>query len=96
MGKKPTSAIHTYDLPEINAVLAKEDTVQLIPGPNGTVKIVHIKRKIIKTVQNECVPPICSTCTEKEECIESAGNGRLIECTFFGKMQDYVQNCAGE
>lgn len=55
MNKKPVSAIHADDLPEINAVLAKEDTVNLIPGPNGTVKIVHIKRKIVKTVQgNDC------------------------------------------
>lgn len=57
MGKsKQASAITAADLPEINAVLAKEDTVNLIPGPNGTVKIVHIKRKIVKTTQgSDCV-----------------------------------------
>lgn len=55
MSKKQVSAISTDDIPDINAVLAKEDTVNLIPGPNGTVKIVHIKRKIVKTVQgNDC------------------------------------------
>ena len=55
MSKKQVSAISAKDIPEINAVLAKEDTVNLTPGPNGTVKIIHIKRKIVKTVQgNDC------------------------------------------
>ncbi len=34
-------------------VLMKGDRVELIPGPNGTVKIIHIKRKIVKTVQGK-------------------------------------------
>ena len=55
VGKKAVSAITSEDIPEINAVLAKEDTVNLVPGANGSVKIVHIKRKIVKTVQgNDC------------------------------------------
>lgn len=55
MSKKIPSKITAADLPEINSVLAKQDTVNLIPGPNGSVKIVHIKRKIVKTVQgNDC------------------------------------------
>lgn len=39
----------------IEAVLAKGDRVELIPGPNGTVKIIHIKRKTIKSERiKEC------------------------------------------
>lgn len=33
----------------IKRVLAKGDRVELIPGPNGSVKIIHIKRKTVKT-----------------------------------------------
>ena len=33
----------------IKAILDKGDRVELIPGPNGSVKIIHIKREIIKT-----------------------------------------------
>ncbi len=33
----------------IEAVLAKGDRVELIPGPHGSVKIIHIKRKTVKT-----------------------------------------------
>lgn len=55
MKNKQVSAICADDIPEINAILAKQDTVNLTPGPNGTVKIIHIRRKIVKTVQgNDC------------------------------------------
>ena len=55
MKSKPVSSICENDIPEINAILAKQDTVNLTPGPNGTVKIIHIRRKIVKTVQgNDC------------------------------------------
>ena len=33
----------------IESVLAKGDRVELIPGPNDSVKIIHIKRKTVKT-----------------------------------------------
>lgn len=33
----------------IKSVLAKGDRVELIPGPNNSVKVIHIKRKTIKT-----------------------------------------------
>ena len=39
----------------IEAVLAKGDRVELIPGPNGSVKVIHIKRKTVKTeLVKEC------------------------------------------
>lgn len=39
----------------IDAVLAKGDRVELIPGPNGSVKVIHIKRKTVKTeLVKEC------------------------------------------
>lgn len=31
------------------SILAKGDRVELIPGPNGAVKVLHIKRKLVKT-----------------------------------------------
>ena len=56
MSNKPASEITADDLPAINAILAKQDTVNLTPGPNGTVKIIHIRRKIVKTTQGKaCV-----------------------------------------
>lgn len=33
----------------IEAMLAKGDRVELIPGPDGSVKIIHIKRKTVNT-----------------------------------------------
>lgn len=33
----------------IESVLAKGDRVELIPGPDDSVKIIHIKRKTVKT-----------------------------------------------
>lgn len=39
----------------IESVLAKGDRVELIPGPNDSVKIIHIKRKTVKTERiKEC------------------------------------------
>lgn len=35
----------------IEKVLSKGDRVELIPGPNDSVKIIHIKREVIKTEQ---------------------------------------------
>lgn len=40
----------------IEAVIEKGDRVELIPGPNGTVKVIHIKRKIVKTGQEKDCP----------------------------------------
>lgn len=31
----------------IESILSKGDRVELIPGPNGTVKVIHIKRKTV-------------------------------------------------
>ncbi len=52
------SAVTVDDLPAINTVIAKGDRVEIGPGPNGTVKIVHIKRKFIKSGQGKG----CSKC----------------------------------
>lgn len=40
----------------IEAVLSKGDRVELIPEPGNSVKILHIKRKIIKTGQEKDCP----------------------------------------
>ena len=42
----------------INRILEKGDRVELIPGPENSVKIIHIKRKIVKTGQEKD----CSKC----------------------------------
>lgn len=33
----------------IESILAKDDRVELIPLPNGGVKIIHIRRSVVKT-----------------------------------------------
>jgi len=53
---KAISAVTADDLPAINTVIAKGDRVEIGPGPNGTVKIVHIKRKFIKSGQAKDCP----------------------------------------
>lgn len=53
---KAVSVVTAEDLPSINAVIAKGDRVEIGPGPNGTVKIVHIKRKFIKSGQGKDCP----------------------------------------
>ena len=40
----------------IEAVLAKGDRVEVIPGPNDSVKVLHIKRKIVNTGQEKGCP----------------------------------------
>lgn len=37
------------DLPYINAIVRKGDRAEVGPGPNGTVKISHVKRTIVKS-----------------------------------------------
>lgn len=37
------------DLPYINAIVKKGDRAEVGPGPNGTVKISHVKRTIVKS-----------------------------------------------
>jgi len=59
MNNKTTKAVGVVtldDIPTINAVIAKGDRVEIGPGPNGTVKIVHIKRKFIKSGQGKDCP----------------------------------------
>lgn len=38
---KPVSAITADDIPAINAILAKEDSVWIQPYKNGDTKILH-------------------------------------------------------
>lgn len=47
--KKPVSAATVDDLPVINAIIAKGDRAEVGPGPNGSIKISHIKRVIVKS-----------------------------------------------
>lgn len=37
----------------IVSVLAKGDRVELIPGPDNSIKVIHIKRKIVKPEQGK-------------------------------------------
>lgn len=40
----------------IEAILSKGDRVELIPGPNSSVKVIHIKRKTVKAEHiKECL-----------------------------------------
>lgn len=47
--KKPVSEATVDDLPIINAIIAKGDRAEVGPGPNGTIKISHVRRKIVKS-----------------------------------------------
>lgn len=47
--KKPVSAATVDDLLIINAIIAKGDRAEVGPGPNGTVKISHVKRTVVKS-----------------------------------------------
>lgn len=47
--KKQTGRLTEADLPAINAIIAKGDRAEVGPGPNGTVKISHVKRVIVKS-----------------------------------------------
>lgn len=49
MSKKPNYHLTAHHITAVEAVLSKGDRVELIPGPEGTVKILHIKRQIVKT-----------------------------------------------
>lgn len=42
-----------HNIKAAESVLAKGDRVELIPGPNGSVKIIHIKRQIVKIGQEK-------------------------------------------
>lgn len=46
---KPIPTATVDDLPTINAIIAKGDRAEIGPGPNGTVKISHVKRVIVKS-----------------------------------------------
>jgi len=37
------------DLPYINAIVRKGDRAEVGPGANGTIKISHVKRTIVKS-----------------------------------------------
>lgn len=40
----------------VESVLSKGDRAELIPGPNGTVKVLHIRRTIVNTGQEADCP----------------------------------------
>lgn len=37
------------DLPYINAIVRKGETVEIRPGPDNTAKIMEVKRKFVNT-----------------------------------------------
>lgn len=41
--------VRLEDLPYINTVVRRGDTVEIRPGPDSTAKIMEVKRKFIKT-----------------------------------------------
>lgn len=46
---KTNGPVTEADLPYINAIVRKGDRAEVGPGPNGTVKISHVKRTIVKS-----------------------------------------------
>lgn len=42
-----TGRVTISDLEHINAIIRKGDRVEIGPGPNGSIKIMQIKRKIV-------------------------------------------------
>lgn len=46
---KPIPTATVDDLPIINSIIAKGDQAEVGPGPNGTIKISHVKRTIVKS-----------------------------------------------
>lgn len=46
---KPVPTATVDDLPLINAIIAKGDRAEVGPGPNGAIKISHVKRVIVKS-----------------------------------------------
>lgn len=53
MDKKIYSKITAADLPAINEVLARENTVNIVPTANGGTRISEILRKTIKITRGE-------------------------------------------
>lgn len=45
--------LNQEEIQSIEEVLAKGDRVELIPGPDHSVKILHIKRQIVKAEQKK-------------------------------------------
>lgn len=37
------------DIKSAEAVLSKGDRVELVPGPDGEVKVLHVRRKVVKS-----------------------------------------------
>lgn len=56
--KKKQIAYHltAHHINAVEAILSKGDRVELIPGPSGAVKILHIKRQVVKTGLEEKSP----------------------------------------
>lgn len=49
MDEKATGPVTVADLPYINNVVRKGETVEIRPGPGDTAKIMQVKRKFINT-----------------------------------------------
>lgn len=41
----------------IEAILSKGDRAEVLPGPNGTVKVIHIKRQVTVDTGKLISPP---------------------------------------
>jgi len=47
--------VDTETIQAIERIIAKGDRVELIPEPGGTIKVLHIRRKIIKSgLKKDC------------------------------------------
>lgn len=41
----------------IEAILAKGDSAEVRPGPNGSVKVIHIKKILVADTSKKCASP---------------------------------------
>ncbi|NCE63726.1 hypothetical protein D1159_03815 [Pseudoflavonifractor sp. 524-17] len=95
MGEKSAKPVPTAtvdDLPLINAIIAKGDRAEVGPGPNGTIKISHVKRVIVKSGQNKDAPASCIDCKSHSRCMKAAYDGNVLRCVNFGHMQNFVKS----
>lgn len=80
------------DLPYINTIVRKGDRAEVGPGPNGTIKISHVKRTIVKSGGSKEAKTECSECKAYSRCLQAARDGKIVKCISFLNMQEFVKS----
>ncbi len=88
---KPIPTATVDDLPIINAIIAKGDRAEVGPGPNGTIKISHVKRTIVKSGGSKEAKTECSECKAYSRCLQAARDGKMVKCISFLNMQEKIR-----